>query len=164
MKRSTLAVALMGVWSAGTFAADALPVPSPVPVRDTVAYIESLYQGEVVAIALDASGDKAAHYHVDLRYPGPVTAPLEVDAASLETSVRHQPFSAAAGWTTLSEAGALAAQLVGGQLIGAEFDATDSRSPHYDVDVRVPSGQVARLKVDPQTRQLGWRTPPMQVN
>jgi hypothetical protein len=30
---------------------------------------------------------------------------------------------------------------------------------HYDIDVRLPGGSVARLKVDPQTRQIAWRNP-----
>lgn len=45
-------------------------------------------------------------------------------------------------------------------MLAAELDAVDGASPHYDVDVRLPGGQIARLKVD-ASGQLGWRTPPV---
>jgi len=51
------------------------------------------------------------------------------------------------------------AQAVPGQLLVAEFDAASGASAHYDIDVRLPHGAVARLKVDPATRQIGWRSP-----
>ena len=84
MKVFALAAASIAAWSASAIAADISPVTQPIPVRDTVAYMEALYQGEVVAIELDAAGDKAAHYHVDLLYPGAFVAPLEVDARQHE--------------------------------------------------------------------------------
>jgi hypothetical protein len=31
--------------------------------------------------------------------------------------------------------------------------------PHYDVDVRLPQGAIARLEVDPATLQIAWRNP-----
>jgi uncharacterized membrane protein YkoI len=165
MKVSALAAASIAAWSAGAIAAEVSSVTQPVPVRDTVAYVEALYRGEVVAIELDAAGDKAAHYHVDLRYPGSVVAPLEVDATSLEAQVRHAQPSAAAGWTTLGDAAALAARQLGtGEVIAAQLDATDSSAAHYEVDIRLPAGQVARLKVDPQTQALTWRVPAIASN
>ena len=60
MKVFALAAASIAAWSASAIAADISPVTQPIPVRDTVAYMEALYQGEVVAIELDAAGDKAA--------------------------------------------------------------------------------------------------------
>lgn len=160
MKLSTLAMTLSVMWSAGAFAADASPAARPLSLRDAVSYMESRYQGEVVAIALDASGDKAAHYHVDMRYPDAGTAKLDVHAATLEISGRDQAHSQD-GWTSLAGAAALAATHVRGQVIAAELDSIDGGSPHYDIDVRLPGGEIARLKIDPQTRQFGWRTPPI---
>jgi hypothetical protein len=49
-------------------------------------------------------------------------------------------------------------------VIAAELDAIDDRTPHYDIDVRLPGGEIARLKIDLQTRQLGWRTPPIMAD
>lgn len=91
MKLAPLAMTLVVMWSAGASAADASPGNSPVVVRDLVPYLESRYQGEVVAIALDASGDKAAHYHVDMRYRDAGTSKLDVDATTLEISGRDAP-------------------------------------------------------------------------
>ena len=40
-----------------------------------------------------------------------------------------------------------------------EVDTGDGTRPHYDVDVRIGGGKVARLKVDAETRSTGWRQP-----
>jgi uncharacterized membrane protein YkoI len=122
--------------------------------------MESRYQGEVIAIALDDSGDKAAHYHVDLRYPGTGIAKLDVDAGTLEIGARNLP-RPSEGWKTLTDAAESTARQLGGQVIAAELDAIDGTSLHYDIDVLLPEGQVARLKVDPQTQKVAWRTPPI---
>jgi hypothetical protein len=50
-------------------------------------------------------------------------------------------------------------QAVPGHVLVAEFDAASGTPAHYDIDVRLPRGAVARLKVDPATRQIGWRSP-----
>ena len=160
MRSSVLAATLAMVWSAGALAADASLAARPVPVRDLVPYLESRYQGEVVAIALDAGGDKAAHYHVDLQYAGPAIAKIDVDATTLDIAARVHPLSEE-GWTSLAGATALAATLLRGEVVAAQFDSIDGRVPHYDVDVRLTGGEIARLTVDPKTRQLGWRTPPI---
>jgi uncharacterized membrane protein YkoI len=163
MKVTILATTLAMIWSAAALAIDASPGARLVPVREVVPHLESRYQGEVVAIALDAAGDKAAHYHVDLRYPDSGTAKIDVDAQTLEITARVQPQSED-GWTSLPGAAALAATLPRGEVIAAELDAIDSASPHYDVDVRLPGGEVARLKVDPKTQRLGWCTPPVVMD
>ena len=163
MKLSTFAMTLTVMWSAGAFAADVSPTTRPAPLWDLVPYLESHYQGEVVAIALDASGDKAAHFHVDMRYPDAGMAKLDVDATTLEISGRDQP-RPGDGWTSLPGAAALAATQLRGQVLAAELNAVDGGSPHYDIDVRLPGGEIARLKIDAKTQQLGWRTPPVVAN
>ena len=158
MKLRTLAVTLTAMWSAGALAAGALQERDAMPLRDVVAQMESRYAGEVVAIALDTSGDKPAHYHVDLYYPAAGIAKLDVDAATLDVVSREQPLPAE-GWTSLAGAAALAATQVRGQVVSAELDSVQGEATHYDVDVRVVGDRIARLKVDPLTRQLSWRTP-----
>jgi uncharacterized membrane protein YkoI len=160
MKVSMLATTFALLWSTGAFAANPSAAERPVPLREVVAHLESRNQGEVVAIALDAGGDKAAHYHADLPYPGAGTAKLDVDAATLEISAREQPY-AENGWTSLAGAAAYAAIHLNGQVVAAAIDAVDGGSAHYDIDVRLADGEIARLKVDPRTRSLGWRTPPV---
>jgi len=160
MKLRTLAVSLTAVWSAGALAAGGWPANDAVPLRDVASRMESRYAGDVIAIALDASGDKRAHYHVDLYYPAAGIAKLDVDAATLDIASREQPLPVE-GWTSLAGAAALAATQVRGQVISAELDSVQGEAPHYDVDVRVEGDRVARLKVDPLTRQLSWRTPPV---
>lgn len=162
MKLSTLAMTLTVMGSAGAFAADALPAAQPLPLREMVSYMESHYRGEVVAIEMDASGDKAAHYHVDMRYPDAGTAKIDVHATTLAISGRDQPRSQD-GWTSLAGAAALASTQLRGQVIAAELDSIDGSSPHYDIDVRLSGGEIARLKIAPQTRQFAWRTPPIMA-
>jgi uncharacterized membrane protein YkoI len=162
MKLSMLATACAVMWSAGAVAAN-VPSAGALTLRQMVAHMESQYQGEVVAIALDAGGDKAAHYHVDMRYPTAGMAKLDVDATTLEIASRVQPLSEV-GWTSLPGATALAATQLRGQVIAAELDSIDGTTAHYDVDVRLPGGELARLKVDAKTQQLGWRTPPIMTH
>jgi uncharacterized membrane protein YkoI len=161
MKLSIAAASSLAILgSVAAFAADTSPARQALPLRDVVPYLEAHYRGEVIAIALDASGDKAAHYHVDMRYPETGTAKLDVDAATLQIVARSQPL-AEDGWTSLAGAAAFATTYVRGQVVAAELDAVDGAMPHYDIDVRLETGDIARLKVDPKTRQLGWRTPPV---
>ena len=162
MKIRTLAAACAALLSAGAFAADAPAGSAIVPVRQLVPYLEHRYEGQVIAVALDAGADKPAHYHVDLFYPSAGTAKLDVDAATLEIAARIAP-TKEDGWASLPGATAFAATHVRGEVIAAEFDA-DGISPHYDVDIRLSGGDIARVTVDPRTRHIGWRTPPVLSN
>ena len=65
----------------------------------------------------------------------------------------------AAGSIPLLYAAAMVTAAIPGELLVAELDTTNGVPPHYDVDVRLPQGAIARLKVDAATRQIGWRTP-----
>lgn len=148
--------------AAGTTAAAASTVAGPVAgLGETVALLEARYPGKVVAIALDDAGDRPAHYHVDLRFPASGMARLDVDAATFEVASR-EPAPLDPGSASLVHAAALVMGAVPGDLLVAELDATNGMPPHYDVDVRLPQGAIARLKVDPATRQIGWRSPAIQ--
>ena len=131
------------------------------PVADlgeTVALLEARYPGKVVAIALDDAGDRAAHYHVDMSFPASGMARLDVDAATFAVEAREYA-PVPAGSASLVHAAALVMGAVPGDLLVAELDTTSGVRPHYDVDVRLPEGAVARLKVDSATRGIDWRTP-----
>lgn len=143
--------------AAGTTAAAASASGPVAGIADTVARLEALYPGKVVAIALDDAGDRAAHYHVDMRFPASGMARLDVDAATFAVEARESA-PLAAGSMSLVHAAALVMGAVPGDLLVAELDATNG-APHYDVDVRLPEGAVARLKVDSETRRIAWRTP-----
>jgi len=160
MKAAVLATTLATIWSVGALAADASPASRLVPMRDLVPYLESRYQGEVVAVALDTGREEPAHYHVDMRYPESGIVKIDVDARTLGIAARVQPPSEH-GWISLPGATALVSTLLDGQATAAELDSTDGAAPHYDVDVRLASGDIARLTVDAKTQQLGWRTPPI---
>jgi uncharacterized membrane protein YkoI len=123
----------------------------------TVATLEARYPGKVVAIALDDNGDRPAHYHVDMRFPASGVARIDVDAVTLTVASRD-PAPLAPGSAGLIHAAALVMSAVPGDLLSAELDATNG-APHYDLDVRLPHGAIARLKVDSATRQIDWRTP-----
>lgn len=138
--------------------------PSPAgetrKLSDIVAHLESRYHGEVTAIALDASGDKPAHYHVDMLFRDSGVAKFDLDAATGSIASRDVA-RLAADSATLPEATAIVADHVRGEVIAAELDSAEGALAHYDIDVRLSQGAIARLKVDPATRQLGWRAPPI---
>lgn len=157
MKLGIIATAV-ALASAVVIGAHASPAAQPLPLRDIVPTLEARYSAEVVAIALDESGDKAPHYHVELRYPGPAIARIDVDAATLEASA-HRASPTENGWVSLAGAASAVAGLLDGEALVAALDASDGAAPHYDVDVRLATGDIARLKVDPATRRLDWRTP-----
>jgi hypothetical protein len=71
----------------------------------------------------------------------------------------RDPVSLPAGSAKLPYAAALVSVHVPGQVLIAELDAAEGVTPHYDVDVRLPEGSIARLKVDPVTRDITWREP-----
>jgi uncharacterized membrane protein YkoI len=156
--RTLLFAALVG-GSATSFAASATPV---IGIGDAVAQLESRYPGTVVAIALDDSGDRPAHYHVDMRFRNSGLARLDVDAATLDVGSR-ETVALVDGSATLVYAAALVTSTVPGQMLAAQLDATNG-APHYDVDVRLPQGAIARLKVDPVSGDIGWRTPAVALD
>jgi uncharacterized membrane protein YkoI len=49
--------------------------------------------------------------------------------------------------------------LLPGEVAAIHFDGSGDKRPHYDVDVRLPQGAIARLEVDPATLQIAWRNP-----
>ncbi len=125
---------------------------------ETVAQLEARYPGKVIAIALDDAGDRTAHYHVDMRFPASGMARLDVDAVTLEIASR-EPVPVGAGSAPLVYATALVTAAIPGELLAAELDATNGSPAHYDVDVRLPQGPIARLKVNSATREIAWRRP-----
>jgi uncharacterized membrane protein YkoI len=158
MKIRTLALVLTSLASATVCAAAPSAAGAVPAIGETVAQLESRYPGMVVAIAFDAAGDKAPHYHVDMRFAKSGIARLDVDAATLAVSSREiAPL--APGSATLADVTAMLSAAVPGQMLAAEFDGTNGAPSHYDVDVRLPQGSIARLKVDPSTRQIAWRSP-----
>ncbi len=158
MKIRTLTFTALALTAATAFATASSPTGHVPGIGETIAQLESRYPGKVVAIELDAAGDGAAHYHVDMRFPASGLARLDVDAATLDIASRL-PAPLATGSATLAEVAAMLGAAIPGQMTVAQLDATNGLPPHYDVDVRLPQGAVARLKVDAATRQIGWRDP-----
>jgi len=127
-------------------------------LRDVVKRLEARYPGEVVAITRDASDAERPHYHVDMSFGAAGLARLDVDAATLALDTRDLP-QASPGGASLTEAVTLVAANVPGEIIAAEIDAVPGVAPHYEIDVRLPSRAVARLRVDAATRDISWRSP-----
>lgn len=158
MKIRALALSAVALSSAAALAMTQTPADRPLKLAEVVAQMESRYPGEVVAIQLDTSGDKRAHYHVDMRFPESGLAVVDVDAATLAIASRHlTPLPA--GAATLDHAASLVSGHVPGTVLVAQLDTSEGAAPHYDVDVRLPQGAIARFKVDPATRQIAWRNP-----
>ena len=158
MKIRTLALTAFALSAATTFAVASPSEGQPLNLAEVMAHMESRYPGEVVAIQFDGSGDKRPHYHVEMRFPESGLANLDIDAVTLAMASRDvAPLTA--GSATIAYAAALIASQIPGQVIVAELDAFEGVAPHYDVDVRLPQGAIARLKVDPATLQIAWRSP-----
>ena len=158
MKFRSFALTAIALSAATTIAVASSPKGSPLNLAEVVAHMESHYPGEVAAIEFDGSGDKRPHYHVDMRFPENGLARLDIDAVTLAMASRDvAPLTA--GSATLAYAAAQIATQIPGQVIVAELDAFEGAAPHYDVDVRLPQGAIARLKVDPATLQIAWRNP-----
>jgi uncharacterized membrane protein YkoI len=149
---------LFALIAGSTAAAASTPATPVMALGDVVRQLEARYAGKVIAIALDDAGDRSAHYHVDMSFPASGLARLDVNAATLEVASRESA-PLAAGSASLVGAAALVAQAIPGEVLVAELDATNGVPAHYDVDVRLPQGAIARLKVDPATLQIGWRSP-----
>jgi uncharacterized membrane protein YkoI len=158
MKIRTLALAAVAIAVAPAFAVASTAANRPQKLGDVVEKLESRYPGTVVAIELDASGDKRAHYHVDMAFPDHGLARVDVDATTLDL-VAREPATPAASTATLAEVTSLVAANVPGEVTAVLLDATHGVAPHYDVDVRLPQRQLARLKIDATSRQIAWRTP-----
>jgi uncharacterized membrane protein YkoI len=138
----------------------ATPEPSaaaPMSLAQAVALVRSLYPGEVIAAELDTTGDKAGHYHVDVRFAHGATVKFEVDASTRRVTARAEDYDLPGGALTLPEVIALVAAQVPGEVTSAVLDATGGMPAHYHVDVRLASGKVARLRVDARTRAIAWR-------
>ncbi len=158
MNSRALAAFVLAAASTAALASTPAPGRAPATLAGVAAWMESRYQGEVSAIAFDASGDKPAHYHVAMRFPESGLARVDVDAATLEIA-SHDADPPARGGVTLADAVALIAAQVPGDVLRAELDATAGGPPHFDVDVRLQHGATARLRVDAANGQVAWRQP-----
>jgi hypothetical protein len=158
MKIRTLALTAIALSSAATSAVASVPADAPTKLATVVAHMEMRYPGEVVAIEFDGSGDKGPHYHVAMRFPESGMAHVDVDATTFAIASRD-PAPTAERPVSLAYAAALVGAYLSGEVVVAELDAFGSVAPHYDIDVRLAHGPIARLKVDPATRQIAWRNP-----
>jgi uncharacterized membrane protein YkoI len=158
MKNRNLAFALLALSSVSASAAATSPAGSPIGLGEAVVLLQSRYPGKVMAIEFDASGDKPAHYHVGMLFAESGSVTVDVDAVTLEIASRHDT-PLAPGSATLADAASLLATELPGDVLVAKVDATAGAKVHYDVDVRLPQGSIARLKVDAATRQIAWRNP-----
>lgn len=131
----------------------------PMTLAQAVAYMQSLYPGEVVAAGLDTTGDKPAHYHVDIRFPHGRTARLEVNALTRAIASRMPSAEAAPGTMDLVKGAQFIAALYPGTVTLAEIDGTNARDIHYHVDMRLANGRDARFRLDPESGAIRWRNP-----
>lgn len=152
-RKTALCVLLLA--SAGTAAASA----STYRLADTVRVMEARYPGTVELIELDDAGDRPAHYHVDIRFPESGIARLDVDAATLAISSRDPMPRAPSGVPLLHVVAVVTTAIEDGRVVATRLDFGNGAPAHYDVDVALPSGALARLKVDAATGAVAWRAP-----
>jgi hypothetical protein len=158
MKLRTLATTIVALSAMPALALASSAGDESHELRKVAERLEARYHGEVVTIARDASADERPHYHVDMCFGAAGMARLGVDARTLELDTRELPL-ASAGGASLAEAVTLVATHVPGEIIVAEVDAAPGVAHHYEIDVRLPSRAVARLRVDTATRDISWRSP-----
>ena len=154
----TILLGFVAISSATAMATETTRDSRPRRLADVVAYIESTYPAEVVAVELDPAGDKPAHYHVEMRFPRNIPVALDVDAATLDV-VSREPTLLSPASATMYDALRVTAAHLPGIVTFAVLDAVDGTPAHYDVDVRLPRGDIARIKIDAATREIGWRKP-----
>lgn len=154
----TVLLGFVAFSSVAVMANEAASSSRPRKLADVVAYIEASYPAEVVAVELDPAGDKPAHYHVEMRFPRNVPVALDVDAATLDV-VSREPVMLPTASASMHDALMLVAAHLPGTVTFAVLDAVDGTRVHYDVDVRLPRGDIARVKIDAATREIGWRKP-----
>ncbi len=160
MKRNLLLLAAIAAGLGTVIGAGAVQMTRDLTQEEMAAHIESTYRGKVTAIQRDSSGDGRVHYHMLLQLPTGWLARMDVDAATRKVTA-HESGPVPPGAATPGEVALLVATMLHGhQVTMVEFDAGDGVSPHYDVDVRVPTG-IAQLSVDAATRWIGWRQPPV---
>jgi uncharacterized membrane protein YkoI len=141
--------------SAGTAAASA----SNYRLADTVRAMEARYPGTVEMIELDDAGDRPAHYHVDMRFPQSGIARLDVDAATLAVASRDPMPRTPPGVPLLHVVAVVTTAIEDGRVVATRLDFGNGAPAHYDVDVALPSGALARLKFDAATGAIAWRAP-----
>jgi hypothetical protein len=158
MKTRMPMFAAMALSAAAGVASASSASDHPIRLAEAVQQLESRYPGDVVAIELDASGDKREHYHVQMRFPASGTVNVDVDAWTLEMASRDvAPLPV--GGAALPEVVALIASQLPGEITRAQFDSASGAPPHFDVDVRLRTGDIARTRIDPISREISWRTP-----
>lgn len=128
-------------------------------IAETVRAMEARYPGKVAAIELDADGDVPAHYHVDMRFPESGMARLNVDASTLAIASRESMERPAARVSLPSAAALVSSAIADGRIVAARLDLENRAPGHYDIDVALPAGVLARLKVDATSGAIAWRTP-----
>ena len=158
MKIRTLALALTSLASAAVFAAAPSAAGAVPAIGETVAQLESRYPGKVVAIAstLRATRPRITTSTCGSRgagWRGWTWTPRR-SRSRRANARRSRPGPQRSPTPRLCWRAA-----VPGEILVAELDAATGAAPHYDVDVRLPEGAVARLKVDSATRRIDWRMP-----
>ena len=152
--RKTALCALL-VASAGSAAASA----STYRIAQAVYAMEARYPGTVELIELDDAGDRPAHYHVDMRFPDRGVARLDVDAATLDIASRETTPALSPGVPLLHVVAVVTTAIQDGRIVATRLDFANGAPAHYDVDVALGNGALARLKVDAAPGGIGWRTP-----
>ncbi len=155
MNLRKMAFCALLVASAGSAAASA----STYRIADTVRALEARYPGTVEMIELDDAGDRPAHYHVDMRFPQSGVARLDVDAATLAVASRDPMPPTPAQVPLLHVVAVITTAIEDGRVVATRLDFGNGAPAHYDVDVALPSGALARLKVDAATGAMAWRSP-----
>lgn len=161
MKLRSIAFAATVLLAASAVASDRPPANSPT-LSKVVERLESRFHGDIVSVRYDDATGVVPHYHVDVRYTGHLLLGFDVDAETLDV-VATPDVARDAPPAALADIAALAAVRMDGKVTSVALDAGRQGAPRYDVDVRVADGRIARLTVDPATREIGWRTPPVQI-
>lgn len=129
----------------------------PMSLAEAVEYLKSQIPGDVVAAELDASGDRSAHFHMDVRLPHGRLARFEVDPVTGRIASRAPAAEPARGALSVVDVLAAVGRQVPGDVTRVELDDSDVLHQHYHVDVRLVGGRMARLKVDAVTGRIAGR-------
>ena len=154
MKRTLLALALAALL--GSPALAAAVEERQMTADQVIGYTQWTYPGRVLAARYDRSEAEHPHYHVEVLFKSGRVVAFAVDAVNGNFAPVPQVSEQPQPPMSLEDAIGHVMQKFEGEVIAAEFDGTTRTDPHYHVDVKLTSGHVIPVRVEPNGT-LQWR-------
>lgn len=154
MKRTLLSLAVATLLGAPALAAAS--EPTQMTADQAIAHAQWMYPAQAIATRYDRSELEHPHYHVDMMFKNGKVVRFEIDAVNGRFAVVPHESEQPRPALPLSDVIDRVKARFEGEVIAAEFDATTRTDPHYHVDVKLQSGHVIPVRMNPDGT-LQWR-------